>query len=182
MRKPLKPREEIIRDLSKVFRTHGFEGTSLSLLTEGTGLERASLYHHFPKGKADMAEAVLMQALAELDEKVLSRLEGERDPKRKIEDMMKQVEKFYKNGNEICFITIFSLGVVSKKVTDSMNAAIQKWLKLLETTLAELGVDAPKESAQHALATFQGGLILSHAMKDPKVFKNSLKQIESNWI
>ena len=73
-----------------------------------------------------MAEAVLMQALAELDEKVLSHLEGERDPKRKIEDMMKQVEKFYKNGNEICFITIFSLGVVSKKVTDSMNAAIQK--------------------------------------------------------
>lgn len=182
MRKPLKPKREIIQDLSQVFRAHGFEGASLSLLTKGTGLERASLYHHFPNGKADMAEAVLLQALADLEEEVLSCLEGGAEARAKVEGMLKQVEKFYKGGNEICFITIFSLGVVSPTVTEAMAAAVAKWLKVLERTLRELGVAAPKESAQQGLATIQGALVLAHTLQEPKLFKNALKQLKTLWL
>ena len=49
----------LIDQLGKVFRIHGYEGASLSLIAEATGLKRASLYHRFPGGKEEMAEAVL---------------------------------------------------------------------------------------------------------------------------
>ena len=55
----LQSKEAVIKQLSAVFRTHGYDGTTLSLLSEATGLVKASLYHYFPKGKQDMALAVI---------------------------------------------------------------------------------------------------------------------------
>ena len=54
-------REEAIAQLSKVFRQYGYEGATLARLSAATGLRKASLYHHFPKGKEKMAAAVLNQ-------------------------------------------------------------------------------------------------------------------------
>jgi hypothetical protein len=43
-------------------------------------------------------------------------------------------------------------------------------------------IDKPKESAQQALSSIQGSLILAHATKDPRIFKNSLKLLKSLWL
>ena len=51
--------EDLLERLTRVFQDHGFEGASLSRISEATGLEKASLYHRFPGGKNQMAEAVL---------------------------------------------------------------------------------------------------------------------------
>ena len=37
--------------LAEAFRQYGFEGASLSMLSEATGLGNGSLYHFFPGGK-----------------------------------------------------------------------------------------------------------------------------------
>ena len=52
--------------LSAVFCENGYEGASLSGLAEACELSKASLYHHFPNGKVDMANAVLARAGARL--------------------------------------------------------------------------------------------------------------------
>lgn len=182
MRKPLKSREELVQDLGRIFRTHGFDGATLTLLTEGTGLERASLYHHFPKGKADMAEAVLLHALSDLKFQVIEKLIGEGSAEKRVGQMLTAVEKFYNDGNDVCFITIFSLTNVSKKVTQLMGEAIQMWARLLESALSELKVERPREAAQQALSSIQGSLIFSRAISDPKVFKNTLKHLRSQWL
>ncbi len=181
MRKALKSKDQIIQDLSQIFRTYGFDGATLSLLTAGTGLERASLYHYFPKGKADMAEAVLLKALVDLQVKVLDPLKSDLPAQQKIFAMFKSVEKFYCGGSEVCFITIFSQGNLGKKVSESMKKAIQQWSKLLENVLIELKVAKPKESAEQALSLIQGSLILSRAMADPKIFRNQLRLLKEQW-
>lgn len=56
---PLIPREEVLNRLANAFRAGGYQGTSLKDLCEATGLVKASLYHYFPGGKQDMAQAVL---------------------------------------------------------------------------------------------------------------------------
>ncbi len=44
--------EDFVLDkIAAVFRLHGYEGASIRLLAQATGLERASLYHRFPGGK-----------------------------------------------------------------------------------------------------------------------------------
>ena len=182
MRKPLKPKSEIVTDLSRVFRAHGFDGATLTKLVEETGLERASLYHHFPNGKADMAEAVLLQALLDLEADVINFLKEEGDAKAKLKRMFNAVEAFYNNGNDVCFITIFSLGHQSKNIDEMMSGAIRTWLKYLEKTLADSKVDDPKKSAQQLLSTIQGGLILARTLNDPSVFRNSLKPLRVAWL
>ena len=54
-------RRQLLRALGEVFRAHGYEGASLTLITEATGLGKGSLYHLFPGGKAQMAAEVLAE-------------------------------------------------------------------------------------------------------------------------
>ena len=46
---------EIALDL---FRTYGFEGVSLKMLSDKTGLEKASLYYRYPAGKDQIVTTV----------------------------------------------------------------------------------------------------------------------------
>ncbi|NJR74520.1 MAG: helix-turn-helix transcriptional regulator, partial [Scytonema sp. CRU_2_7] len=52
-------KEKVIVQLTKVFRQYGYEGATLARLSEATGLGKASLSSPFPKGKEEMAAAVL---------------------------------------------------------------------------------------------------------------------------
>ena len=55
-------REDLLPQVAEVFRESGYDGTSISRITEKTGLGKGSLYHFFPGGKAEMAAAVLADA------------------------------------------------------------------------------------------------------------------------
>ena len=66
--------DDLIDRLLEVFRTVGYDGATLSKLSQATGLQRASLYHRFPGGKKAMAAAVLAHAGAWLDTHVLAPL------------------------------------------------------------------------------------------------------------
>lgn len=59
MKRVLTERADAVSALAEVFREHGFEGASLSLLSKATGLGKGSLYNFFPGGKEEMMEAVL---------------------------------------------------------------------------------------------------------------------------
>jgi TetR/AcrR family transcriptional repressor of lmrAB and yxaGH operons len=59
MSRAVATRPDIIPALAEVFREHGYEGASLALLGDATGLGKGSLYHFFPNGKEEMAAAVL---------------------------------------------------------------------------------------------------------------------------
>ena len=54
-------RSDTLPVLAEVFREHGYEGASLSLISKATGLGKGSLYHFFPGGKEEMADAVLSE-------------------------------------------------------------------------------------------------------------------------
>lgn len=172
----------MIRDLGAVFRIYGFDGATLSLLTQSTGLERASLYHHFPKGKTDMARVVLMDALEKLQTSVVSTLTSSQPAKARIEAMIKAVSSFYSHGNDVCFVTIFSMGDSDSEISKATKIAVRSWAKLLEKTLTELGIPKPMEAAQNAISTIQGSLVLSKTLGDVKVFSNCLKGLRSQWL
>ncbi|GAY11436.1 helix-turn-helix domain-containing protein [Pseudonocardia sp. N23] len=48
---------KLIDVLVSVFRDKGFDGTAIADLAAATGLQGASLYHRFPDGKEEMADA-----------------------------------------------------------------------------------------------------------------------------
>jgi AcrR family transcriptional regulator len=71
---PSSGRAEAVSRLAEVFRERGFDGASLSAISQATGLGKGSLYHHFPDGKEEMALAVLEDIDAWFEREVFSPL------------------------------------------------------------------------------------------------------------
>ncbi|MFV2091191.1 MAG: TetR/AcrR family transcriptional regulator, partial [Pseudomonadales bacterium] len=74
-------RKTLLRALREVFEAKGFDGTTLTQLAESTGLGKASLYHHFPGGKGEMAAVLLRGSVAELEQLAFARLAGRLPPR-----------------------------------------------------------------------------------------------------
>ena len=50
-------RSRLVESAARLFRQKGYNGTGLSEVLEAARAPKGSLYHHFPKGKADLALA-----------------------------------------------------------------------------------------------------------------------------
>ena len=57
-------KELLLDQLHDVFTLHGFHGSTLAHLAKATGLSKASLYHHFPGGKSEIAATLVRRAIA----------------------------------------------------------------------------------------------------------------------
>ena len=75
-------RGDAIPALAEIFREHGFAGASLSEITKRTGLGKGSLYHFFPNGKEEMAQAVLDDVAGWFETNVFMPLRESEDPAR----------------------------------------------------------------------------------------------------
>jgi len=109
--------------LTDVFRTYGYEGATLSRISEATGLQRASLYHRFPGGKEAMArfhssyanlQYTIEDMIAEGD-KVMVRATA-----RGIHtgDFMTKFGKATATGKEITYAIIFIYRLADGKLVD----------------------------------------------------------------
>lgn len=75
----------LVQALLDVFRLRGYEGTTLMLLSEVTGLKKSSLYHRFQAGKEDMVNAVVRYVNERLQEQIIvSLLNTKQSPEKTI--------------------------------------------------------------------------------------------------
>ena len=125
------PDIELIDRLTDVFRRHGFEGASLTRISEATGLKRASLYHRFPGGKAEMAEAVLSRADEWLGTHALSPLQGRGEPADRLRIMTGALSEFYGDGKHSCLLDAFSLGGENTDIRKHVRASTVAWTDAL---------------------------------------------------
>ena len=88
-------REEILLRLFSVFRRSGFDGATLSKISQETGLGKASLYHHFPGGKIQMAEEVLRFVEDWNSRNLIAPLRGKGKPKQKFKNIMSTFNSMY---------------------------------------------------------------------------------------
>jgi AcrR family transcriptional regulator len=83
----LNERSDVIPLIAGVFRDLGYEGTSLSQITERSGVGKGSLYHFFPGGKEEMASAVLADVDAWFEARIFSAASEERRRPRDCNDV-----------------------------------------------------------------------------------------------
>src|SRR5918993_4126488 len=100
--------EELLDRLTRVFQDYGYEGASLSRISAATGLERSSLYHRFPGGKDEMAEAVLSRVMARFNE-VLAPLRDRASLESKIKETGRRLAAFYEDGSVSCVLDTLSM-------------------------------------------------------------------------
>jgi AcrR family transcriptional regulator len=66
-------RARLLATASSHFARHGFEGASLRRIADDVGIKAASIFHHFPGGKAELYGAIFDDMAATILEKIVTR-------------------------------------------------------------------------------------------------------------
>ncbi|MEN8144778.1 MAG: TetR/AcrR family transcriptional regulator [Gemmatimonadota bacterium] len=175
---------EVLNRLTEVFRTHGYDGASLSKFSDATGLKRASLYHRFPGGKAEMAEAVLDRAKEWLVTNALAPLGREGPPEDRLRQMAKKLDEFYDGGKRSCLLDALSFGVEEGGIRDHQKAGMETWIAAIATMLRDSGIPfrTARERAEDAVIRIQGGLVLARVKGDRLPFQRTLRNLPEDLL
>ncbi len=170
---------EVIPQLMAVFQQYGYEGASITRFSEATGLKRASLYHYFPKGKEEMADAVLDYITQALKEQLLAPLRSDRPPIDRIRGMNHNVDAFYRQGQQDCLLALLSVGEAHELFHGRVQQALNLWIGSLATVLEDAGITPPtaRQRAEEAISLIQGALVLSRGLNNTEIFKRILHQM-----
>ncbi|MCI0623625.1 MAG: TetR/AcrR family transcriptional regulator [Acidobacteria bacterium] len=171
--------EDLICALTDVFRTHGYEGASLSQIATATGLEKASLYHRFPGGKEDMVAAVVNHMNRWFQERVFTPLEGPGKPAQKIRLIAKHLREFYGDGNKSCVLDTLSLPGGSVALRHNVAAALQAWIQAFAGIAREAGASRAeaRERAEQAIVEIEGSLVLTRVLGDRRPFHRTMERL-----
>lgn len=183
MNKERSSREGILMNLLEAFRETGFDGVSMSRISELTGLGKASLYHHFPGGKGEMAEAVMDLAGGWVQAHILDPLNAEGAPQARLERVLAALDGFYEGGAKSCLMDVMPLGggpAVRKKVCGVFQALRDGFAKC--ATDAGLPKSEAQQRAEGALVAIQGSLVVARGLGDPKVFRRQIAQLRSGYL
>ena len=180
MAREIAERHDVIPTLGEIFRERGYSGTSLSEITVRTGLGKGSLYHFFPDGKNEMAEAVLDDIANWFEKNVFLPLRENKDSKSGIKKMFEEVNNYFNSGERICLVGAFALDNTRDHFATKVNAYFTAWAQSLTVALKCSGYSAKeaRETAEDVIASIQGALVLARSQDDPKIFIRTLKRLQ----
>jgi len=175
----LASRDEIIDRLFNVFRDRGFDGASLADLSRATGLGKSSLYHYFPQGKEQMAEAVLGRAEALIDRAILGVAQGPEPLKLRLRKIVATLEQIYAGGRTPCVLGQLATSGIGTVARHSLRQSFEHWIDGIAKLAAEAGMPPARSRnfGEDWVARLQGALILQAATANTEPFKRALKAL-----
>lgn len=176
---PVTERAAAVPALAEVFVKHGFDGASLALISQSTGLGKGSLYNFFPGGKQEMASAVLAEAEDWFETNVFSPLRS-LDPGSGIARMLEQTERYFSSGQRACVMGMFALSETRDLFAQQVQAYFGRWTEALTDALRRSGrlPHIARELAEYAVASLQGAVVLARAMNDPGVYARACRRVQ----
>jgi AcrR family transcriptional regulator len=177
-------RADALPALGEVFREHGFEGASLALIGERTGLGKGSLYHFFPGGKEEMAAAVLAEIDAWFAASIFKPLREDADAARAIGRMFKAVDAYFRSGRRVCLIGALALTQSRDRFARRIRGYFAEWTEARAGALIRSGHDRRRAHAlaEETVAAIQGALVLARAMHDAAVFQRALTRCKRRLV
>jgi AcrR family transcriptional regulator len=184
MAKSAPARADLLPLLAEVFRAHGYEGATLTLISEATGLGKGSLYHFFPGGKAQMATEVLAEIDGWFETNIFAPLRKADDPDAAIAGMIGAVDGYFRSGNRVCLVGVIALGASRDMFAVQVRDYFVRWNDALTRLLARTGLSAraARRRSTDALLGIQGALVLARAMDDPKIFGQTMIDVTARLL
>jgi TetR/AcrR family transcriptional regulator, lmrAB and yxaGH operons repressor len=173
------PKSDVIARITQTFKTHGYEGASLAELSQQTGLVKASLYHYFPAGKKQMAEAALDAFGLSMTEKVIAPLLSEASPRQRLLAMVDGLNAVYDGGSDLCLFALLSVGDTRELFQAKITATVGQLTEALTKTLREAGLSRAQAAsrAEQLIVEIEGALVVSRVLGDAGVFQRTLKRL-----
>jgi TetR/AcrR family transcriptional regulator, lmrAB and yxaGH operons repressor len=169
---------DVVPLVAEVFRELGYEGASLSHITARTQISKGSLYHFFPRGKEEMAAAILDHVDAWFVREIFEPLETG-DPRIAIRHMWTLTDAYFRSGRRICLVGAFALDETRDRFAAKIRAYFIRWIEALAGALRRAGISTIKaaSAAEDAVLGIQGALVLARALGDDSLFSRSLERL-----
>ena len=178
----------IIETVAPVFNKHGYVGTSMSDLTEATGLTKGALYGNF-ENKEALALAAYEYSINKLLNAIDERLNIEGDSLEKLFSLT----KFYRNYDiftlDIGGCPVLNVGVDARHNNKQLAAAASETINIIEGKIAlvlENGVNnseihlpvPPLQFAKQLYTMLQGAIAMNTITADRKYLMNTVAYLE----
>ncbi|TQM46216.1 TetR/AcrR family transcriptional regulator [Pseudonocardia cypriaca] len=170
--------DELFHRLAEVFRVAGFEGASLGALAEGAGLQRASLYHRFPGGKVQMAEAVMEWAKGVFTN-ALEPMTDDPDVTVGVVESARRLSAIYADGLLPCMLDTLSLSGAPESIRAIAAELTAGWIDAMAAAAERGGATAAdaRVAAEEAFVRVEGSLVLARLRDDPTAFRRAIAEL-----
>lgn len=178
-------KDEVIQRIVAAFREHGYEGASLSILSQATGLGRSSLYHHFPNGKTDMAQAAWAWVMSSFEELVIAPLrQTQQTPLQRLQACAQGLAAFYADGARSCLLNIFSIGSANTLFQEQLRVGTHAMMQMFSELAQESGINAveAQRRGEQAVIGIQGALVISRTLGSNEPFLRLLGQFPEQLL
>ncbi len=174
---PSLSRDEVVERILAEFRRAGYQGATLSSLSEATGLGKSSLYHYFPNGKVDMGEAALAAVGIWMGENVIPILTDQGAPEKRLKKFSAALSEFYAKGSLPCLTDLFTIGEAGGHFQQYLKPRLSGLIKMLAAVVAETGVanDEALRRAEDAMISMHGALVVSRALGSTAPFVRTMR-------
>ena len=175
--RPLSTKERLIRTAAELFRRRGYSGVGVAEILEAANAPKGSLYHHFPNGKADLAQAAavwssdgMLRIIAASFEPALSFEEGCRT-------LCYKLAKLFDISGlwETCPIAgALTDGPENTAFRELSRHLFDGWIAEFEHHAMRFGA-SPEEArrkAEHFFILMQGGWDLARSRQDSDVLRH----------
>ncbi|MDP2149566.1 MAG: TetR/AcrR family transcriptional regulator [Afipia sp.] len=181
MARPQSDRAHLLPLIAEVFRDHGYEGASLNLIGNATGLGKGSLYHFFPGGKEEMADAVLNEIGNWFEHNIFDVLRGSDQPEAALLKTLDATAEYFRSGRRICLVGAFALSDTRDRFSFVLRRYFNDWRLAMASALERSGhspADA-KLHAEDAISSIQGALVLARALDEADVFARAIDRVRT---
>ncbi|WP_067035739.1 TetR/AcrR family transcriptional regulator [Allomuricauda sp. CP2A] len=178
----------IIETVAPIFNRFGYVGTSMSDLTEATGLTKGAIYGNF-----ENKEALALSAFEYNQKQLLATIDEKLDVEGNALDKLYSLMQFYKQYDIFSLpmggCPILNVGVDAQSNNSLLAAAVKETIKEIEGKIAlvlENGVNQneihlpvpPLQFARQLFTMIQGAIAMSTMTRDRKYLINTISYLE----
>ena len=181
---PLLTKPVMLGRLLDLFREKGFDGASLSDISESTGLGRSSLYHYFPKGKEEIAIQVLAHLEDQLERALFEPMRSSGSPGQRLDRMLDTIDHFYDGGKKACLLERLCASVDARRFRRPLGRAFNVWIDAVEALGVESGLPRAiaRLRAEDLVVRIEGALVVCAGTNDTGIFARTIRDLRDSVL
>jgi TetR/AcrR family transcriptional regulator, lmrAB and yxaGH operons repressor len=177
------PRERMIQSAAVLFRERGVDATSFSDVIAHSGAPRGSIYHHFPGGKAQLAEEATRYAGEFIAEGLAAAL-AQKDPARALRSFARHWREVLTGSDFTAGCSIVAATLEGDRLPaarDQAGSAFARWQDLLADALERQGVPPQRSRSLAALviSAIEGAVVLARAERSAAPLERVADELEA---
>jgi TetR/AcrR family transcriptional regulator, lmrAB and yxaGH operons repressor len=171
---PPDTRARLTASMQQALRSSGYHGTGLSAVLAAAQCPKGVLYHHFPKGKAELASAAINQ-VARAMALQLEKIFASADPFAGLQAMLTHAIARVVDSNFIDCCPLARACLDASEQEPVLQNAVKSAFELLQTTIADgftrLGLPESRASllSSVVLSTYEGALLMVRAHREAEL-------------